>query len=98
VHNPAIEILHIHGGSSSFEENVRARKRLPKYFYESRTRYFYIIYGWGGLLMANLSCLVGLGVALLRKYLQGKIINNPECKGIDIWRNFFKPASKSSML
>jgi len=98
VHNPATEIVHIHGGSSAIEENLRARKRLPKYFYESRTRYFYVLFGRGGLLVANLSCLVGLCIAALRKFLQGKITRNPEFKTIDIWRNFFSPAKKSSML
>jgi GT2 family glycosyltransferase len=98
VHNPATEILHIHGGSSSFEESVRARKRLPKYYYESRARYFYVLFGWRGLLLANVSCLIGLAVAFLRKALQGKIINNPEYKRVDIWRNFFCPTRRSMML
>lgn len=98
IHNPNTEIVHIHGGSSSFEESVRARKRLPKYFYESRTRYFFLLFGWGGLLVANVSCLLGLGIARSRKWLQRKSINNPEYKGIDIWRDFFRPTKRSSML
>lgn len=98
VHNPAAQILHIHGGSSAFEESIKARKRLPRYYYESRTRYFYLLFGQGGLLLANTSCLAGLGVALLRKWLHGKITSNPELKAIDIWQNFFCPTKKSSML
>ncbi|MBY0579681.1 MAG: glycosyltransferase family 2 protein [Burkholderiales bacterium] len=98
VHNPAAEVVHFHGGSSSFEESVRARKRLPKYYYESRTRYFHTLFGWGGLLIANMSCVSGLGIALLRKWLQGKITGNPEFKGTDIWLNFLSPNKKSSML
>lgn len=98
VHNPEAEIVHFHGGSSSFEEQVRARKRLPKYYYEARTRYFYSLYGQKGLLAANLSCMLGLSIAYFRKWVQGLTIRSPENRAIDIWLNFSCPEKKSSML
>ncbi|HQT25767.1 MAG TPA: glycosyltransferase family 2 protein [Burkholderiales bacterium] len=98
VHNPAAEIIHFHGGSSAFEEQVRARKRLPRYYYEARTRYFYILYGWRGLLAANIGCILGLSIAHFRKWMQGMTIRSPEYRALDIWLNFFRPERKSSML
>ncbi len=64
---PSAHIVHLRGGSSPVKENVKSRKRLPKYFYESRTRYFYKVYGKRGLLWANILWTAGHLISLLRQ-------------------------------
>ena len=68
-----------------------ARKRMPAYYYASRTRFFYQAHGTVGLLLANLAWHVGHGIAQVR-CLFGKRIN-PACEaeGRDIWTNVKLP-------
>jgi len=54
------------GGRSPLKSQVRQRKRFSRYFYESRTRFFYQVYGHFGLLMANIFWTLGYGISLLR--------------------------------
>jgi hypothetical protein len=70
----------------------RLRKRLPRYFYESRTRYFYKLYGRLGLLAANLCWTAGRMVSLIRNMVQKN--HYPlafEAQWRDIWINFWNP-------
>ncbi len=69
VHNPAAHIVHLRGGSSPVKKNTTQKKQLPRYFYESRARYFYQVYGWLGLTAANLLWWLGRTISKTRQYL-----------------------------
>jgi len=89
---PAAHVVHLRGGSSPVKSQAKQRKRLPRYFYESRTRYFYQIYGRKGVLMANLCWSLGYLVSLLRSLLPSSFepaVAKSQWK--DIWTNFFNP-------
>lgn len=91
VHNPEARVVHLRGGSSPVKEQTRMKKRVSKYFYESRTRYFYQTYGWLGLTSANLLWLAGRIVSGIRQLLgrSDKAVN--EKKWLDIWTNWLTP-------
>jgi len=92
IHNPAAHVIHLRGGSSPVKDQVHRKGRLPRYFYESRTRYYFKHFGHLGLLSANLfwhlGWLVSMGRKLINRNYQSKICEN-QCR--DIWTNFFNP-------
>ena len=92
LHDPAARVVHLRGGSSPVKSRARLRKRLPRYYYESRTRYFYKLYGRAGLLAANAWWTLGWTVSLLRSWLQSAY-ESPACEAQwrDIWINFWTP-------
>ena len=88
---PRARIVHFRGGSAPVKRLTAARKRLPAYYYASRTRLLYKMHGRLGLLAANLAWTLGRGLAWLRP-LTGRAVD----KGIagqagDIWINFLDP-------
>jgi GT2 family glycosyltransferase len=92
LHEPTARVVHLRGGSSPVKSRARLRKRLPRYFYESRTRYFYKLYGRIGLLAANAWWTLGWTISLSRSLLQ-KTYQSPNCEAQwrDIWINFWTP-------
>jgi GT2 family glycosyltransferase len=92
LHEPAARVVHLRGGSSPVKSHARLRKRLPRYFYESRTRYFYKLYGRTGLLAANSWWTFGWMISLFRSLFQ-KSYPSPNCEAQwrDIWINFWIP-------
>jgi len=92
---PDAHVVHLRGGSSPLKAQVKLGKRLPRYFYESRTRFFYQVYGRFGLLMANLFWTLGYGVSLLRALFSSSYQSNiPAYQKRDIWINFLNPLKK----
>jgi hypothetical protein len=91
VHNPKARVVHLRGGSSPVKEHSRLKKRLPKYFYESRTRFFYQAYGGLGLLMANLMWWAGRLVSFSRQMLGRPDKAAIEGQWLDIWTNWLRP-------
>lgn len=89
---PQAHVVHLRGGSSPVKSQTQLRKRLPRYYYESRTRYFYQLYGHSGLLVANLLWSLGWGISLLRQLVSSSF-RSPvsEAQWRDIWINFFNP-------
>jgi GT2 family glycosyltransferase len=92
MHEPAARVVHLRGGSSPVKSRAKLRQRLPRYYYESRTRYFYKVYGRGGLLAANLCWTLGWTISSLRTLLRSSY-QSPVCKAQwrDIWINFWSP-------
>jgi len=89
---PSAHVVHLRGGSSPLKSQAKLRKRLPRYFYESRTRFFYQVYGRFGLLMANVFWSFGYGVSLLRYLLSSSFVPNVSAyQWKDIWINFLQP-------
>lgn len=87
----AARAVHFRGGSAPVKSLAKARKRLPNYYYASRSRLLYQAHGRAGLLAANLLWHLGRGIAQLRR-LVGKPVHGCNAKeGRDIWINFANP-------
>jgi len=93
VHNPDARVVHLRGGSSPVKRQILERRRLPQYYYASRTRYFYLVYGWWGLTLANLLWQVGRIVSKSRELVERRQRGVPERSWIDIWTNWRHPAT-----
>jgi len=92
VHNPQAHVVHLRGGSSPVKENTRLRKRLPRYYHESRTRFFYQLYGWPGLTAANILWWVGRVVSKAQQiFLKRTDKVAIEKQWLDIWINWLEP-------
>lgn len=88
---PEAVAVHFRGGSGPVKTLAKARKRLPSYYYASRTRFHYKAGGFFGLLAANLLWSLGRVIANGRR-LVGKPVpaaNTAEWR--DIWINFLDP-------
>ena len=94
VHNPDAAVVHLRGGSSPVKSNTILKKRLPKYYYESRARYFYQLYGWFGLTMANLLWSMGRTISKVRQLLGRTDKAISEKQWLDIWTNWHQPLKK----
>lgn len=90
---PCLEAVAIHyqGGSGPVTELQEARKRMPAYYYASRTRFFYQAYGAFGLLRANLAWYLGRGIAQLRRLAGKPVPRAAQREARDIWTNIRTP-------
>lgn len=88
---PDAVMVHFRGGSGPVKAQARARKRLPPYYYSSRTRFLYQAHGRPGLLAANLAWHVGRGLAGLRRLMGRPVPQAIEHEARDIWTNFSAP-------
>ncbi len=87
--------IHHRGGSGPVQGLARASKRLPAYYYSSRTRFLYQAHGYAGLMMANLGWYMGRGLAVLR-YLIARPTTPMNAREFrDIWINAFNPLGPS---
>ena len=94
IHNPEAHVVHLRGGSSPVKSQTAKKKRLPRYFYESRTRYYFKHFGRFGLFAANIFWHLGWLVAMARKLACRDYKPNVcEKQGRDIWTNFFNPTA-----
>ena len=90
-YNPSASAVHLRGGSSSVKKNIAAKKRLPKYYYQSRCRFYFKKYGYLGLFAANMLWYLGRSVALCRQFMGRKDKSGLESQWKDIWSNFSCP-------
>ena len=94
IHNPKAQVVHLRGGSSPVKSQAAKKKRLPRYFYESRTRYYFKHFGRFGLLRANIYWHLGWLVAMARKLISRRYQPNIcERQWRDIWTNFKDPTT-----
>jgi N-acetylglucosaminyl-diphospho-decaprenol L-rhamnosyltransferase len=91
LHVPEARAVHHRGGSAPVKRLAAARRRLPAYYYASRTRFLYQAYGTAGLLTANLLWYAGRGVAQLRRLAGKPVPRAVEAETRDIWTNFLTP-------
>lgn len=65
---PKANVVHLRGGTSSVKSAIKERKRIPKYYYEARSRYFAKFYGGiFGLWFTNMLWLAGRTVSFVRE-------------------------------
>lgn len=88
---PEAVAVHFRGGSAPVKALARARKRLPAYYYASRTRFLYQAHGRLGLLAANAAWVLGRGVKGLRRLFGKDIYPAVEAEPRDIWINALNP-------
>ncbi len=91
-YEPSAHVVHLRGGSSPVKAQTKLRKRLPRYFYESRTRYFFQVYGRSGLFLANVLWTVGWTISSIRRLISTSYLPDVSAKQwLDIWTNFLTP-------
>lgn len=88
---PDARFVHLRGGSSSVKSRTAEKQRLPRYYYESRARYFRLVYGPLGPLAANLAWLAGRCLSAPRQWLGREDKRMPAAQWRDIWINCFRP-------
>jgi GT2 family glycosyltransferase len=88
---PEAVMVHFRGGSGPVKAQTRACKRLPPYYYSSRTRFLFQAHGRMGLLAANLAWHLGRGIAWLRRLTGRPVPPAIEREAGDIWTNFSAP-------
>lgn len=91
VHIPKARVVHLHGQSSQVEAMITTAKRLPRYYYASRTRYFRLRYGVAGPTLANLGWIMGRAISKTRELIGNKAPHLPEKSWRDIWTNWSRP-------
>jgi GT2 family glycosyltransferase len=87
---PEARIAHLRGASSPVKSLRKERKRMPAYFYESRSRYFAKHHGRLALWMANIFWTLGQTIAAIRE-VAGRPRHNARGATRDIWRGALKP-------
>ncbi|MEM6650095.1 MAG: glycosyltransferase family 2 protein [Pseudomonadota bacterium] len=87
-------VVHERGGSSPVKKLSKSKKRLPTYYYESRSRYYQLHYGKAGLWFANMLWYGERLIAYARFLAFQK--PNPVCQKAaqDIWRGFGKDVNE----
>jgi GT2 family glycosyltransferase len=83
--------IHFRGGSGPVKALQKSKKRLPSYFYASRSRFLYQAYGQVGLILANLLWYSGRGVAQCRRLLGKPVPKVYEEEMFDLWINALQP-------
>lgn len=90
-HVPEARAVHFRGGSGPVKALARAKKRMPGYFYASRTRLLYQAHGLSGLWAANLCWILGRGIAQLRRLAGRSVPASNAGEWRDIWINATRP-------
>jgi len=88
---PQAVAVHFRGGSGPVKTLVKQRARLPRYFYSSRTRFFYQAHGMAGLIAANLMWYLGRAIKHLTRLTGKKVKPMTTAEGRDIWINTTRP-------
>ncbi len=91
LHVPEARAIHYRGGSGPVKKLAAAKKRMPAYFYASRARLLYQLYGWGGLMTTNLLWYLGRMIGYLRVFAGKPVPKVCEREASDIWINAFSP-------
>lgn len=83
-YEPNARVVHLNQGAS----NNFGVKRLPKFYFQSRSRYFIKFYGRSGLLFANLMWSFGRVISIIREIVQSKPNAFHGTMMKDIWIGF----------
>lgn len=88
---PAAVAVHFRGGSGPVKSQALARKRLPSYYYCSRSRFMTQRSGRLGLFCANINWHLGRLIAHARRLAGKDVPPAIEREARDIWINFMHP-------
>ena len=84
-YEPAARVVHLRGRSSPVKRLTAARKRRPRYYYASRSRYFLRARGLSGWIAANLLWTAGRCMSFVREILGDRDRPHVERETLDIW-------------
>lgn len=88
---PQAKAVHLRGGSGPVKSLAKARRRLPRYYYASRSRFFAQKGGRAALMAANLAWYLGRAIALARVVLLRRPPPAVAAEWRDIWTNVLSP-------
>ncbi len=74
---PQSRVMHISGQSTGVTGKQAERRRLPKYWFDSRRRYFTKNHGWLYAAVTDLAWMLGFSLWRARRLLQRKPDNDP---------------------
>jgi N-acetylglucosaminyl-diphospho-decaprenol L-rhamnosyltransferase len=86
---PSSRVVHLVGQSSGVTAKGRERRRLPRYWFEARRRFFVANHGRAKALAANLAYLFANASCRLRWLIQGRPNTDPERMLLDFVRYNF---------
>ena len=86
VNTPRARVVHLCGQSSGVAKKQRERKRLPSYYYSSRSRYFKKHYGETGWYLSNICWMLGRCISLIGNCFFKRSVSVPELQYLDIWK------------
>ena len=84
---PESKVVHFVGQSSGIDSSHEQKKRMPKYWFESRRRYFVKNYGWFYAVITDLVWSFCYILWHFRRILQNKSSNDPPNLFLDFVRN-----------
>lgn len=96
IYVPKARAVHFRGGSGPVKDMQAAKKRLPAYFWRSRTRYLRQAHGVTGPMRANLAWMLGRLIAQARRFTGRGVPPIHEHEWGDIWIGFFNPLKPDS--
>ena len=88
---PEARAVHFRGGSGPVKQMAAEKKRMPGYYYASRSRFLYQAHGWFGLMAANLLWVLGRSIAGLRLFAGKSVPKVSKAEMRDIWINALTP-------
>ncbi len=88
-YEPASRVVHLVGQASGVTDNRRSAKRRPKYWFDSRRRYFIKNHGWLYAAVIDLVWTIGYFLFWLRSFASTKSHNDPPYFLRDSIRNSF---------
>lgn len=91
IYEPKARAVHFRGGSGPVKQMQAAKKRLPAYFWRSRTRYLRQAHGVAGPLMGNLAWMLGRLIAQARRLTGRGVPPIHEGEWGDMWTGFLSP-------
>ncbi|MEL7114016.1 MAG: glycosyltransferase family 2 protein [Pseudomonadota bacterium] len=91
VYDPAARAVHFRGGSGPVKKMQAAMKRMPLYYWRSRTRFLRQAHGPMGPFLGNLAWLAGRGIAQSRRLLGRAAPPAHENEWRDIWTGVSRP-------
>ena len=97
VNEPAARVVHLRGGSSNVKQALAQRKRPPRFYYESRARYFAKFYGKPGLWLTNVMWSVGRTIEWIRVTFTGRPQLTCEKEAIDNWIGWWNPLNANEV-
>lgn len=88
---PQAKAVHYRGGSGPVKTLNARRAELPRYYYSSRTRYFYQAHGHSGQIAANLLWYLGRAIKHSTRLLGRDPGSMPAAEARNIWINTRRP-------
>lgn len=87
IYWPASHVVHLQGKSSDVNETIIQEKRLPQFYYQSRSRYFIKFFGTKGFVMANIFWISGRIISVCKEIVLARRKKSAcSFQFVDIWK------------